>query len=211
MKLTKYNHACVVIEDEGKKVVIDPGAFVQTMPDVSEAVALIITHEHPDHFDAEHIKQIVAANPDVEIFAARGIAEQLPDLDIATAIPGEEMTAGAFTFKFFGGQHALVHKTMPRPSNVGVLINKSIYYPGDSFDLPDEQPRVLLVPTSGPWLKIGEVIDFIDAVKPQLCIPTHNALQSELGDSLTEDWLRGVCDKHNITFRHLPPSESIDL
>jgi L-ascorbate metabolism protein UlaG (beta-lactamase superfamily) len=211
MKLTKYNHSCVVIEDEGKKVIIDPGAFVQSLPDLSDIVALIITHEHPDHFDVEHVKQIVAASPEVEIFAARGVAEQLQDIDVATAIPGEEMTAGTFTFKFFGGQHALIHETMPRPSNVGVLINRTVYYPGDSFDTPDVTPKVLLTPTSGPWLMVGDVIDFIDSVKPKICIPTHNALQSELGESLTEQWLRGVCEKHNITFKHLPPNESIDL
>jgi L-ascorbate metabolism protein UlaG (beta-lactamase superfamily) len=211
VKLTKYNHACVVIEDEGKKVIIDPGTFLQQLPDISNAVALIITHEHPDHFSPEHISTIVAANPDIEIFAAEGIAEQLQDIEVAAAIPGDEQTVGTFSFKFFGGKHAEIHPTMPRPANIGVLINKLIYYPGDSFDKPDVKPEVLLVPTSGPWLKTGEVIDFIDAVKPELCVPTHNALQSELGDSLTEAWLHGVCEKHNIVFRHLPPGESIDL
>ena len=211
MKLTKYNHACVVIEDGGQKIIVDPGAFVQNLPDVSDISALIITHEHPDHFYPEHVKQIVAANPGIEIFAASGISEKLDDLEIATAMPGETMRAGSFTFRFFGGQHALVHKTMPRPSNVGVLINEKIYYPGDSFDLPDTRPQLLLVPTSGPWLKVGDVIDFIDQVKPKVCVPTHNALQSELGESLTEDWLRGVCQKHGITFKHLPPNESIEL
>ncbi|HEU4913941.1 MAG TPA: MBL fold metallo-hydrolase [Candidatus Saccharimonadales bacterium] len=211
MKLTKYNHACVIIEEDGQKVIIDPGAFMPALPDVTGTAALVITHEHPDHFYPDHINDIVAANPDIEIFAAEGIAEKLPDLSIATAVPGEEMTAGSFTFTFFGGRHALIHKTIPRPNNVGVLINKAVYYPGDSFDTPNVSPQVLLVPTSAPWLKIGEAIDFIDQVKPKICIPTHNALQSEIGESLTGDWLRGICQKHGITFRHLPPSESIDF
>lgn len=211
MKITKHNHACVIIEDAGQKVIIDPGTFLPTLPDVSGAVALIVTHEHPDHFNPEHINSIIAANPDIEIFAADGIAEVMPDIEITAAIPGEELTAGSFTFNFFGGKHALIHKTLPRPNNVGVLINKTIYYPGDSFDAPDVAPNVLLVPTSGPWLKIGDVIDFIGQVKPRICIPTHNALQSELGESLVEVWLRGVCQEHAVKFKHLPPYESIDI
>lgn len=211
MKLTKYNHSCVVIEDGGQKVVIDPGSFLPGLPDVSNAVALIITHEHPDHFNIENVKQIVAANPDIEVYAADGIASQLEDLDVTTALPGETLSAGSFRLKFFGGLHALVHKTMPRPANIGVLINDTVYYPGDSYDAPDVRPKVLLTPTSGPWLKIGDVIDFLDVVKPEIAIPTHNALQSELGESLAEQWLRGVCNKHNISLRRLPPNESIEF
>lgn len=212
MKLTKYVHACVVLEDEGKKVIIDPGAFTPNLPDLTDVVALIITHEHQDHFSADHIQNIVSANPDLEIFAADGVAEQLPDIEISTVAAGEECTAGTFSFKFFGGLHAEVHKIFQRPANIGVLINDSIYYPGDSFDTPDTKPKVLLVPTSGPWLKTGEIIDFISKVKPTgLVIPTHNALQSELGDTLTEDWLRSTCEKQGATFKHIAPGESIDL
>ncbi len=211
MKLTKYNHACVVIEDKGQQIIIDPGVFVTTLPDISNLVALIITHEHPDHFQLEHINKIVAANPDIELFVAEGIAEQLGDIDATTAVPGETLHAGSFSFRFFGKQHALFHKTIPRVPNVGVLINETIYYPGDSFDTPDISPKVLLAPTNGPWLKVGDVIDFIDATKPKLCVPTHNALQSELGDSMMEQWLSGVCQKNHTTFKHLPAGESIEV
>jgi L-ascorbate metabolism protein UlaG (beta-lactamase superfamily) len=212
MKLTKYVHACVVLEQEGKKVVIDPGAFIQNLPELTGVVALIITHEHADHFNPEHVRQIVAANPDVEIFAAEGIAEQLQTIDVAAAVPGDSFTIAPFTIEFFGGKHAEIHGGKPDVANVGVLVNGKVYYPGDSFDKPNKTPEVLLLPTSGPWLKIGEVIDFIDAVKPtKLVIPTHNALQSELGESVAESWIREVPQKYGATFEHLGADETIEL
>ena len=212
MKLTKYVHACVVLEEEGKKVIIDPGSFMQDLPDVSNAIALILTHQHADHFNPEHVQTIVAANPDIEIFAAEGIAEQLPDIEIAGAIPGEEVNIAPFTFKFFGGKHAEIWNGKPDIDNIGVLINGRVYYPGDSFDAPDVKPEVLLLPTTGPWLKVGESIDFINKVKPtKLVIPTHNALQSELGESVTEQWLRDVPTKHGATFKHVGAGEVVEL
>lgn len=211
MKLTKYNHACVVIKHEGEQVIIDPGVFVTALPDISNLSAVIITHQHPDHFSPEHVRSIVAANPNIEIFAAPGIADQLDDIEVTTVVAGENAAAGAFTFRFFGSEHALIHKTIPRIANIGVLVNESIYYPGDSFEAPDCKPKVALTPTSGPWLKVGEVIDFLDKVQPGMCVPTHNALQSELGDSMLEQWLADVCNKHHIAFKHVPPGESIEI
>lgn len=213
MKLTKYEHACVVLEDKGQKVIIDPGSFTQTLQDVSNVVALVITHEHQDHFDLTQIEKITRENPEVLIFVPEGLDLQF-DTEMGGIVhavsAGDEHEVEPFTLKFFGGQHALIHKTLPRPANVGVLVNQTVYYPGDSFDKPDVRPKVLLTPVSAPWLKIGESIDFVDTVKPEVCIPTHNALNSEIGNSLTEVWLQGVCGKHGVKFCHLTPGETID-
>jgi L-ascorbate metabolism protein UlaG (beta-lactamase superfamily) len=211
MKLTKYEHACIVLEEANQKVIVDPGNFTQSLSDVSNVVALVITHEHMDHFEPRFIEQITQENPDVLIFVPEGL-ETTVDTDAVVHVvkAGDEHEVEPFTLKFYGAKHALIHKTIPQPSNIGVLINGTVYYPGDSFDTPDVRPSILLAPVSGPWLKIGETIDFIDEVKPQICIPTHNALQSEIATSLTEVWLRGVCKKHGITFQHLEPGASIN-
>ncbi|HSD56388.1 MAG TPA: MBL fold metallo-hydrolase [Candidatus Saccharimonadales bacterium] len=210
MKLTKYEHACVVLEQDGQKIVIDPGSFTQGLQDLSNVAALIITHEHMDHFDQAWIEKLQQENPDLLIFTTDSLALEI-DAELAHAVnAGAEHHVGPFDLKFFGERHAEIHKTIPRPSNVGVLINNTVYYGGDSFDKPDVQPKLLLTPVSAPWLKMGEVIDYVDAVKPQICVPTHNALNSEIATTLTEVWLKGVCEKHNIEFKHLTPGDSID-
>jgi len=210
MKLTKYEHACVVLEEKDQKLIIDPGSFTQSLTDLSNVVALIITHEHMDHFDPTWIEKLQLENPDLLIFAPEGLDLEIDDELTHAVTAGAEHNVGPFDLKFFGGIHAQIHPSIPRPNNIGVLVNGTVYYGGDSFDKPDVQPKVLLTPVSAPWLKMGEVIDYVDAVKPKICVPTHNALNSEIATSLTEVWLKGVCQKHNITFNHLSPGDSID-
>ena len=51
MRLTKLEHACVRLEKDGVILVIDPAAW--SMPRALEgASAVLVTHEHFDHFDA---------------------------------------------------------------------------------------------------------------------------------------------------------------
>ena len=50
MRLTKLEHACVRLEKDGATLVIDPAAW--SMPRALEgASAVLVTHEHFDHFD----------------------------------------------------------------------------------------------------------------------------------------------------------------
>ena len=54
MRITKFGHACVRLEHDGTVVVLDPGMF--TDPEaVDGADAVLITHEHPDHYLPDHL------------------------------------------------------------------------------------------------------------------------------------------------------------
>ena len=47
MKLTKHEHACVVLEKDGASIVIDPGSFSSGAAEIiAGADAILITHEH---------------------------------------------------------------------------------------------------------------------------------------------------------------------
>ena len=50
MRLTKFGHACIRIEHDGHTLVIDPGGFTEPEA-VDGADAVLITHQHPDHYD----------------------------------------------------------------------------------------------------------------------------------------------------------------
>lgn len=56
MLLTKHAHACVTLAKDDARIVIDPGAFTPDAADaVAAAEAVLITHEHFDHFDEDLI------------------------------------------------------------------------------------------------------------------------------------------------------------
>jgi hypothetical protein len=124
---------------------------------------------------------------------------------------GDFYEVGAFTLEFFGDMHAEIHRSIPLIQNCGVMINDSLYYPGDSFTRPDRPVEVLACPTSAPWLKIGDVMDFVDDVKPRRSFATHNALLSDFGHKLNNSRVQLVTERHGGSFTYLHDGETLEV
>ena len=74
MLLTKKGHSCVRLAKDGATLVIDPGVFSE--PDAAAgADALLVTHEHNDHFDEGRLRVALDANPAAaRLFCLLGLA-----------------------------------------------------------------------------------------------------------------------------------------
>ena len=211
MNVTKYEHACLVVEEQGKKLVIDPGIFTTSLPNLKGVVAIVVTHVHADHFDPEKLRAIVQQNPEARIFSTAEVAKEVADLPITAVTGGTAETVAPFSLAFYGELHAEVHRSRPRNQNVGVMINDTLYYPGDSFALPGVPIKVLALPTSGPWLKVAEMIDFAAAAKPAQAFGTHNALLSDIGHSMINSMAQQAVEAVGGTFTYLRPGESLTV
>jgi len=211
MKLTKYEHACFTVELEGKVLIVDPGVFTKTLEIPANVVGIVVTHEHEDHFDPEILAAIYDKNPESVLVSLASITEKMIDHKSIVVRPGDNITVGPFTLEFFGGKHAEIHSSIPLVDNVGVLVNQSIYYPGDSFAEPNRDVQVLALPASGPWYKMSETIDFMLAVKPQSAFPTHNIHNSEPGQALFDRIVGGFASRAHIEYQPLQPGQSIEL
>jgi L-ascorbate metabolism protein UlaG (beta-lactamase superfamily) len=211
MKITKYEHACLVIEHNGKKLVIDPGSLTSQFGDLNDIAGVVLTHVHFDHFNADHVAAILAKNPSAQVFGTAQIAQAVPTLPI-TAVTGDTAeSVGTFTLNFFGEMHALVYEQYPQDQNVGVLVNNQLYYPGDSFTLPGVPVEILAVPTSGPWLKLAESLDFVKSVHPSRAFfATHDALLSEAGEKVLASWIEKMNNEVGGSYHPLKPGESIE-
>ena len=137
MKITKYEHACLVIEEQGRKQVIDPGVFSNSFTPTADIDCVIVTHVHDDHFDLEKLKKIREMNPKAMICTVQEVADQAAGLDVEVIAPGRSCAHGPFHTSFFGGQHAAIHPSRPIFQNVGVYVNEAFYYPGDSLAIAD--------------------------------------------------------------------------
>lgn len=210
MKLTKYQHACVVLEDQDQRIVIDPGGWTE-LPEVTGVVAVVITHVHADHCNPDHVAAIMAANPAVQIFGTQQVADALSDHAVTVAQPGQSVQVGPFALAFYGGQHATIRPSMPADQNIGILVNNAFYYPGDSFVAPEVPVQLLALPVSAPWLKFSEAADFVATVRPQHCFPTHNAILSDIGQSLMDRLIGGVCQEVGTAYTSLKPGEYIEV
>lgn len=207
MKITKYEHACFTVEHQGKLLVVDPGAYTTDLAAPENVVAIVVTHEHADHFDVAALGAIIAHNPDAVVIAHGDITRQFgannETLPYKTVTSGDEVKVGPFDLRFFGGEHATIHPDIPQIANLGLLINDTIFYPGDSFVDPGVQVKVLALPVAAPWLKISESIDYLLAVKPSIVFPTHDAILSKAGKGLPDTMIPPFAEKVGATFKRI--------
>lgn len=210
MKISKFEHALLVIEVEDSELVIDPGSY-STLPRLQNVAAVVLTHLHDDHSFAPHVKAIKEQFPMASVFGTQEVANKLEDLDVKVVFHGDRHQAGPFTLDFFGDLHQVIHRSIPLVQNVGVMVNSTLYYPGDSYTIPEQRVEILACPSSAPWLRISDVIDFLDQVKPISCFPTHNALLSEQGHNLQNGRIKEIVEKHGGSFRYLTVGEAWDI
>lgn len=190
MQLTKHAHATVEIEDAGERVLIDPGTITPNAAELlARATAALITHDHFDHFAVDAVAAALDERPELRLWGPASVVQQLADTAAAVegrviaVAPGEEFLIGELEVRATGGEHALIHTAIPRPENVGYLIGGKVLHPGDSYAVREFEVDTLLVPVSGPWVKLGDAIEFITAVAPRQSVLIHDALLSELGRS----------------------------
>ena len=190
MRLTKFGHACVRIEHSDAVFVLDPGGFTQADA-VDGATAILITHEHPDHYDPGHLRATDAPIFTIEAVAAQ-IRRDAPDLTerVTVVEPGATFDAG-LPVEVVGWKHAVIHPDLTRIDNSGYLLtvgDQRVYHPGDSLTLPETDVDLLLAPISAPWLKVSEAIDFVRTVGAPRNLGIH--------DKIYTDAALGIVDTH---------------
>jgi L-ascorbate metabolism protein UlaG (beta-lactamase superfamily) len=214
MRLTKYTHSCIRLDDGSRALVIDPGTFSETQLALSGVHAVLVTHEHADHLDAPALLAAAKADPSLQVWAPTSVAPALAELgDRFTAVgAGESFSAGGFGVRTFGALHALIHPLLGAPvANVGYLVEGSVYHPGDSFTVPPAPVETLLIPIHAPWSKVSEVIDFTAAVRAPRAFQIHDAYLSEVGGALVDRLVGTVGATYGTTYARLAPTESVDL
>lgn len=218
MQLTKYSHACVRLEQDGRVLVLDPGVFSESEVALAGANAVLVTHEHPDHYDADALLGALETSRELLIHAPAGVAADLRQRATAhservlDAAPGDTFTVAGFTVQCFGGQHALIHPSIPVVANLGYLIDDDVYHPGDSLIVPDGvSVGTLLVPLHGPWSKVSEVIDFVVSVRAPRAFQIHDVLLNEIGVTGTETHIARIGALHGVQFNHLKPGQSVEI
>ncbi|GAB2952152.1 MULTISPECIES: MBL fold metallo-hydrolase [unclassified Streptomyces] len=182
LTLTKKTHSCVRIEKEGRVLVIDPGGFSEDDAALGADV-MLVTHEHPDHFNEARLRAGLEANPAAEIWTLRSVAGQLSAAfpgRVHTVGDGDAFSAAGFDVTVHGELHAVIHPDIPRITNVGFLVDGSVFHPGDALTVPERPVDTLLLPVMAPWSKISEVIDYVREVKPRRAIDVHDALLTDL-------------------------------
>ncbi|SNS77888.1 L-ascorbate metabolism protein UlaG, beta-lactamase superfamily [Geodermatophilus saharensis] len=212
MELTKHGHACVVVSDGDRRLVIDPGAWTEPAA-LDGATAVLVTHEHVDHFAGDRLRAALDDDPALEVWTNPSVAGQLEGLGsrVHAVGDGDALTVAGFDVTVHGEWHAVVHPEIPRVHNVGFLVEGRLFHPGDAFTVPGAPVATLLLPVHAPWSKVLEVIDYVRAVGADQAYAVHDGLLNDTGLGLVGGLLGERGPGTPTPYARLTPGESVDL
>lgn len=211
MRLTKLTHACVRLQKDDRTIVIDPGGLTKEADALAGAEAVLITHEHMDHLDAERLRKAVSEQPGLEIYTCQAVADQLDGVNARILGDGDAVTIAGFEVGVLGQKHEVLHPDVPQVDNIGFFVEGEVFHPGDAFNVPDRPVPTLLVPTNAPWMKNPEMIAYLREVSPQRAYSVHDGLVNDIGLFLIDSNLGGEGEQQGKDFRRLKPGESLEL
>lgn len=206
MKITKFGHACVRLERNGRAIVIDPGVMTPEPDALAGVEAVLITHEHFDHFDPDRLRGLRA-----DVYTCPGAARHLSGLGerVHVVRDGDDFSVAGFQVSVSGDKHHFSHPDVPPVDNVGFLIDGEVLHLGDALTAVDAP--TLLLPGQAPWLTIPDMIGYLRKTAPRRAYAVHDGLINEWGLKVLDGVLAMEAERAGTEIRRLRPGESIEL
>ncbi len=183
MKITKFGHSCLLVEEQGVRLLFDPGEYSVFPSNLAELDAVLITHEHKDHYGHDTLVELLKRSPRAQVITNHAVGAKLETFGIPFQVieDGQGLKIGTVDIEGEGEIHAVLHKEWPRCVNTGYRIGKRLFHPGDSLEIPKLPVEILALPVAGPWIYIGMAIDYAREIKPKVVFPIHDGILKKVG------------------------------
>jgi L-ascorbate metabolism protein UlaG (beta-lactamase superfamily) len=181
MKISKYLHSCLVFEQDGYKLLFDPGKFSfaegLVKPEMfADVNGIIITHVHPDHLDVDILKEIIAVSG-APVYTNAQVGGVLAKHNIPHTVWTDGVyNIGAFKLQAITVKHELILDN-PLPQMTGFIINDKVLHPVDSMEdalLKHKGIELLIMVTMAPFTNELLITAFADKLQPKQILPVHD-------------------------------------
>lgn len=208
MIISKHVHSCLLVKENGKTIIIDPGnySYEENALDLEKLEALdhiLITHEHPDHMYIPFIKKLIQKFPNVKIIT-NALAKKVLELEGINALSesnSDIIMANTPHEKVFG---------ITPPENVQFEVFGHLTHPGDSLTFKCEAP-VLALPVQAPWGSLTQAVDYAVSQRPKVIIPIHDWHWNEKARDAFYTRLEKYFGDLGIKFLPLRTSEEVNI
>ncbi|MGH7196278.1 MAG: MBL fold metallo-hydrolase [Candidatus Saccharimonadales bacterium] len=176
MKVTRLPQSCLLLEKEGKSIVIDPGDdFLKShsVDEIKNVLAVLYTHQHADHYEPAIAAALIEAG--VAVYANGSTARLIGDEKCNIVNSTDAFNVGQFEIVSYEIPHCLLPNGEPGPQNTGYVIDGALFHPGDGKDLDELELQVdnLALPITGPDISMLDACNFTKQVGAKVAIPIH--------------------------------------
>jgi L-ascorbate metabolism protein UlaG (beta-lactamase superfamily) len=204
MKITKLVHSCIIVEKDGKKVLVDPGVYSWNSgivePDMLCDIDYVcITHIHADHCHPDFARVVQEVSPNALWYATHEVRLQLAQWGIDC---NTESTLS--DVEFVQSQHADLDPWNTQPEHTSFKIFDDLLVSGDCQTHIDMHgARILAGPINGgPWGAVVGELKMIQSLeqKPEYFVPLHDWHWSDTAREGIYAQLPSVIDRLGVTF-----------
>jgi len=171
MKVTRYFQSCLLIEEGAARLLIDPsGQEATRLSDFGKLDAVMYTHEHGDHFDADLAQQFSANG--AKIYANAATAKKMKTAPTIVE-DGQEFDVGGVKVKAYELPHCLMWDGSAGPQNTGYLVAGRLFHSGDGDNLEGLAVEVGAIPITGPDVSLKDAFEFAKQLSLKTIVPVH--------------------------------------
>jgi len=207
MKITKFEHSCLLVETPDRVALFDPG--VMSSPHLDPAAIdrlddIFITHIHGDHVDSDFVKRLVEKFPDVRITSTAEVVKFLNEEGITASDQAPEGVT------FFEAPHESVQPLFPQPEERGIHYLDALSHPGDSHSF-HETKAILALPMTAPWGSNIKAANLALELQPAHVLPIHDWHWRDEARVQTYDRFEEVLGEKGITFHKLVTGQPVTI
>lgn len=210
MKITKYLHSCLLVEDQDKTILLDPGNYafeekVFPLEQIKQLDAIGITHEHQDHMHLPFLKALLQRFPNTPVFSNESVKDILSKDNIAV-----ETSSNDYLSLQDLPHEKLLSTFPPVAPNVGITLFDTLLHVGDSLKF-SSAPKILALPVQAPWGSLVAAAEQGALAQPAYILPIHDYHWKDVARRQFYQWLIPFFKSKNIEFIPMETGETREI